>query len=48
MKKYKIILLTPSGIKTEIYTDNKPLKEFEAEMLAKYGTFIMHSSNQIN
>ena len=47
MKKYKIVLLTQSGLKTEIYTDNQPLQEFQQQMVEKYGTFIMQSSNEI-
>ena len=47
MKKYKIVLLTQSGLKTEIYTDNQPLQEFKQQMVEKYGTFIMQSSNEI-
>jgi hypothetical protein len=48
MKTYKIVLLTPQGIKTETYTDTQPLNEFEAQMVDKYGTFILQSSNKIN
>jgi len=47
MKKYKIVLLTQSGLKTEIYTDNQSLQEFQQQMVEKYGTFIMQSSNEI-
>jgi len=47
MKKYKIVLLTQSGLKTEIYTDNQSLQEFQQQMAEKYGTFIMQSSNEI-
>jgi len=47
IEKYKIILFTQQGLKTEIYSTEKDLKVFESEMLEKYGTFIMQSSNLI-
>lgn len=40
MKTYLITLLTPSGVKTEIYKDSQDLEEFTAEMATKYGTFV--------
>jgi hypothetical protein len=45
--KYEIKLLTPRGPVTEIYTDTQDLKEFEQQMIDKYGQFIMLSSNPI-
>jgi len=45
--KYEIKLLTPRGTVTEIYTDTQDLKEFEQQMISKYGQFIMLSSNPI-
>lgn len=47
MKKYKIVLLTEKGIVTEIYTNTQPLRDFEADMVAKYGNFILQSSKEI-
>ena len=46
-EKYKIILFTQQGLKTEIYSTEKDLKVFESEMVEKYGNFIMQSSNLI-
>lgn len=46
-EKYKIVLFTPQGIKTEIYSTETELKDFENEMVKKYGTFIMQSSKLI-
>ena len=49
LPKYKIILLTPEGIKTEIYNPNeKSVEDFEKEMVLKYKTFVMQSSTLIN
>jgi len=45
--KYEIKLLTPRGPVTEIYTDTQELKEFEQQMISKYGEFILLSSNPI-
>lgn len=45
--KYEIKLLTPRGPVKEIYTDTQDLKEFEQQMIDKYGQFIMLSSNPI-
>ena len=47
IEKYKIVLLTPQGLKTEIYTTDKDLKQFETEMVKKYGTFTTYTSNLI-
>lgn len=47
MKKYEIVIFTPVGLKTEIYSDSQDLKEFEQQMIDKYGTFILQSSNEI-
>lgn len=48
-KSYEIILLTPNGIHKETYkTEEKTLQQFENEMIEKYGTFIMHSSTELN
>jgi hypothetical protein len=47
IEKYKIVLLTKQGLKTEIYTTDKDLKQFETEMVQKYGTFITYESNLI-
>jgi hypothetical protein len=47
MKQYQIKLLVPSGIVTEIYKDSTPLEMFEKEMINKYGTFVMLSSNEL-
>lgn len=47
IEKYKIVLFTQQGLKTEIYSTEKDLKIFESEMMEKYGTFIMQSSNLI-
>ena len=47
IEKYKIVLLTKQGLKTEIYTTDKDLKQFETEMVKKYGTFITQSSKLI-
>lgn len=47
IEKYKIVLFTQQGLKTEIYSTEKDLKIFESEMVEKYGTFIMQSSNLI-
>ena len=44
---YKIVLFTPQGIKTEIYSTETELKDFESEMVKKYGTFITQSSKLI-
>ena len=46
-EKYKIVLLTTQGLKTEIYTTDKDLKQFETEMVQKYGTFTTYTSNLI-
>ncbi|HOV89029.1 MAG TPA: hypothetical protein PLB74_03180 [Candidatus Paceibacterota bacterium] len=46
-EKYKIVLFTPQGIKTEIYSTETELKDFESEMVKKYGTFITQSSKLI-
>lgn len=46
---YKIVLLTPIGLKTEYYTPSeKELSIFEKEMIDKYGTFITYSSDLLN
>lgn len=47
IEKYKIILFTQQGLKTEIYSTDKDLKQFETEMVQKYGTFITYESNLI-
>jgi len=47
IEKYKIVLLTPQGLKTEIYTTDEDLKQFEAEMVKKYGTFTTYESKLI-
>lgn len=47
MKTYEIKLLTPDGIKTEIYTTTEPLENFENRMIQKYKTFITQTSKQI-
>lgn len=47
MKAYEITLLTPAGIKKEIYKDSQPLSEFEDQMKAKYGTFITQSCKEL-
>ena len=47
IEKYKIVLLTKEGLKTEIYSTDKDLKQFETEMVQKYGTFITYESNLI-
>ena len=40
---WQIVLITPQGIKTEIYnTSSMPLKQFEDNMVEKYKTFVMH------
>jgi hypothetical protein len=46
-EKYEIVLFTPQGIKTEIYSTEQELTDFDAEMVKKYGTFIMQSSKLI-
>ena len=46
-KKYKIVLFTPQGIKTEIYSTETELMDFNNEMVKKYGTFITQSSKLI-
>jgi len=46
-EKYKIVLLTKQGLKTEIYSTDKDLKQFESEMVKKYGTFTTYTSNLI-
>lgn len=46
-EKYKIVLLTPQGLKTEIYTTETPLEDFNDAMVKKYGTFITQSSKLI-
>ena len=46
-EKYKIVLFTPQGIKTEIYSTETELKDFESEMVKKYGTFTTYTSNLI-
>jgi hypothetical protein len=48
MQTYFITLLTPSGLKSEIYTTAEPLQEFEARMITKYGTFVTISSKLTN
>ena len=49
LPKYSITLLTPEGIKTEVYNPNeKSVEDFEQEMVLKYKTFIMQSSKLIN
>lgn len=47
MKTYKIVLFTPSGLKTEIYIDKESLETFENRMIQKYGTFITQSSEEL-
>ena len=47
IEKYKIVLLTKQGLKTDIYTTDKDLKQFETEMVKKYGTFTTYTSNLI-
>ena len=47
IEKYKIVLLTKQGLKTEIYTTDKDLKQFETELVKKYGTFTTYTSNLI-
>lgn len=47
MKTYKIVLLTQTGLKTEIYNDNESLNTFENRMIEKYKTFTMQSSKEI-
>ncbi len=47
-EKYKIVLLTPQGLKTEIYSTDTPLQDFTDTMVKKYGTFITYTSNLIN
>lgn len=47
IEKYKIVLLTKQGLKTEIYTTDKDLKQFETEMVKKYGTFTTYTSDLI-
>ena len=44
---YKIVLLTPQGLKTEIYTTETPLEVFNDAMVKKYGTFTTYTSNLI-
>ena len=44
---YKIVLLTPQGLKTEIYTTETPLEVFTDAMVKKYGTFTTYTSNLI-
>jgi len=46
-EKYKIVLLTPQGLKTEIYSTETELMDFNNEMVKKYGTFITQSSKLI-
>lgn len=46
-EKYKIVLLTPQGLKTEIYSTSTPLEDFTAEMVKKYGTFTTYTSKLI-
>jgi hypothetical protein len=48
MKTYKIVLLTQTGLKTEIYNNNESLDNFENRMIEKYKTFTMQSSKEIN
>lgn len=47
MKTYEITLLTPAGIKKEIYKDSQSLNGFENQMKAKYGTFITQSCKEL-
>lgn len=48
MKTYKIVLLTQTGLKTEIYNNKESLETFENRMIEKYKTFTMQSSKEIN
>lgn len=46
---WEITLLTPKGIVKEIYKPlNNKIADFEAQMIAKHGTFITQSSRLIN
>ncbi len=47
MKTYQITILHRNGKCTLIYTDNNSLKEFEAEILQKYGTFTTLESHEV-
>lgn len=45
---WQITLFTPKGIVKENYKPiEKSISDFEAEMIKKYGTFIMQSSKLI-
>jgi len=45
---WQIVLFTPQGVKTEIYnTSSMPLEQFEANMVEKYKTFVMHKCSLI-
>jgi hypothetical protein len=45
---WQIVLFTPQGMKTEIYnTSSMPLEQFEANMVEKYKTFVMHKCSLI-
>lgn len=46
-EKYKIVLFTQQGLKTEIYSTETQLEVFNAEMVKKYGTFITYESKLI-
>lgn len=46
---WKIVLLTPQGLKTEFLTPiEKSIESFEKEMIDKYGTFTTYSSELTN
>ena len=47
MKTYKITLLTPAGLVNVEYNTSQDLAQFEAELTAKYGTFITYKSEEI-
>lgn len=47
MKTFEILLITPNGLITEIYTDNEPLQDFENRMIKKHKTFIMQTCNEL-
>jgi len=47
MKTYNITILHRNGKCTVTYRDDTPLKDFEAEILQRYGTFITLESHEI-
>lgn len=47
MKTYKITLLTSIGVIEEMYTNNRDLEEFAAQMETKYGIFVQISAKEV-